>query len=156
MFGRIAANHALGDCYAMGARPTAALALAVLPYAAEAKVIPMLDATDSLSGRRVFVRRIVGIGFEPSPVSPACHWLPKRVHVRCWQAEEDLVQVMAGALSTLSAAGCDLVGGHTCEGADLALGFSVTVRPDRYLGNQRAHSRCPPWPSFVVADLVEV
>ena len=35
---------------------------------------------------------------------------------------------MAGALSMLSAAGCDLVGGHTCEGADLALGFSVTVR----------------------------
>ncbi len=36
---------------------------------------------------------------------------------------------MAGALSVLSAAGCDLVGGHTCEGANLALGFSVTVRP---------------------------
>ena len=44
------------------------------------------------------------------------------------QAEEDLFQVMSGALSLLSAAGCDLVGGHTCEGADLALGFSVTVR----------------------------
>ncbi len=37
------------------------------------------------------------------------------------QAEEDLLQVMAGALSMLSAAGCDLVGGHTCEGAELAL-----------------------------------
>ena len=44
------------------------------------------------------------------------------------QAEEDLVQVMAGALSVLTPAGCALVGGHTCEGADLALGFSVTVR----------------------------
>ena len=38
VFGRITANHALGDCYAMGARPTAALALAVLPYATESVV----------------------------------------------------------------------------------------------------------------------
>lgn len=40
VFGRIAANHALSDCHAMGARPTSALALAVLPYATEAKVGP--------------------------------------------------------------------------------------------------------------------
>lgn len=38
LFGRVAAEHALGDCYAMGAAPAAALAIAVVPYAAEAQV----------------------------------------------------------------------------------------------------------------------
>ena len=32
---------------------------------------------------------------------------------------------MAGALRTLKEAGCSLIGGHTCEGAELALGLSV-------------------------------
>lgn len=38
LFGRIAANHCLGDLYAMGAAPHAALALVTLPYAEEAKL----------------------------------------------------------------------------------------------------------------------
>jgi thiamine monophosphate kinase len=37
VFGRVAAQHALGDCHAMGATPTSALAIAVVPFAAEAQ-----------------------------------------------------------------------------------------------------------------------
>lgn len=59
----------------MNARPTTALALAVVPHAAEAKV------------------------------------------------EATLTQLLAGAGKVLEAAGCALVGGHTSEGAELALGF---------------------------------
>ena len=43
------------------------------------------------------------------------------------KAEGDLNHMMAGAMEALSEAGCLLVGGHTSEGAELALGaFSLT------------------------------
>jgi len=77
IFGSVAANHALSDCYAMGATPTAALAIAVLPFAST-KI-----------------------------------------------TEGDLYQLMAGANKVLRKAGCALVGGHSCEGAELSLGFSI-------------------------------
>eukprot|EP00850_Spirogloea_muscicola_P020955 SM000232S07925 [mRNA] locus=s232:17720:24986:- [translate_table: standard] len=69
LFGRIAATHALGDCYAMGAEPLTALAIATV--------------------------------------------------------EEELYQAMAGATDVLNAARCQLVGGHTSEGVELSLGFSI-------------------------------
>lgn len=83
-FGAIAASHALGDLYAMGAKPQSALALVTLP-----------------------------------PHSP-------RV------VERDMRQMMQGAVETLNAAGASLVGGHSGEGAEMALGFAVTglARPD--------------------------
>ena len=40
--------------------------------------------------------------------------------------EDDLFQMMAGALDVFTAHGVDLVGGHSAEGAELGLSFSVT------------------------------
>ena len=87
LFGRIAANHALGDIYAMGGVPEAALAIATVPAA------------------------------RPPIV------------------EHDLFQMMQGGSEVLAAAGAALVGGHSAEGAELALGFAVTgrTRPGRLM-----------------------
>ncbi|MGH7037532.1 MAG: selenide, water dikinase SelD [Stellaceae bacterium] len=81
LFGRIAANHALGDIYAMGGAPETALAIATLP-----------------------------------PARPAI-------------VEHDLFHMLKGALDVLEPAGAALVGGHSAEGAEMALGFAVTGRP---------------------------
>ncbi|HVC51736.1 MAG TPA: selenide, water dikinase SelD [Stellaceae bacterium] len=80
LFGRIAANHALGDIYAMGGVPDTALAIATLP-----------------------------------PARPPI-------------TEHDLFHLLKGGTEVLEAAGARLVGGHSAEGAELALGFAVTGR----------------------------
>ena len=77
LFGKVAANHALGDIFAMGAVAQSATAIVTVPSGLESK------------------------------------------------AEDVLVQMMTGAVEMLNDAGCALVGGHTGEGRELALGFAV-------------------------------
>ena len=85
LFGRIAANHALGDVFAMGGTAQTATAIATVPPGLESKV------------------------------------------------EDTVFQMMAGAVSVLNEAGCALVGGHTGEGKELALGFAINGLIDETL-----------------------
>ncbi len=78
LMAELTAIHALGDIWAMGAQPQAALAQITLPRAA-----------------------------------PALH-------------ADMLAEIMAQAAATFTAAGADIVGGHTSIGAELTIGFTVT------------------------------
>ncbi len=77
IFGKVAANHALGDIWAMGGQAQSATAICTVPPGMDAKV------------------------------------------------EDALFQMMTGALEVLNDADCSLVGGHTGEGKELALGFAI-------------------------------
>ncbi|MEY3871251.1 MAG: selenide, water dikinase SelD [Pseudomonadota bacterium] len=85
IFGKVAANHALGDVFAMGGQAQTATAIATVPSGLESKV------------------------------------------------EDVLFQMMTGAVEVLNEAGCALVGGHTGEGKELALGFAVNGLVDENL-----------------------
>lgn len=77
IFGKISANHALGDIFAMGAEAQTALAVATVPSGLEKKI------------------------------------------------EDTVFHMMSGAMEILDDAHCALVGGHTGEGQELALGFAI-------------------------------
>eukprot|EP01038_Epipyxis_sp_PR26KG_P006975 gene6975-9535_t len=51
------------------------------------------------------------------------------------KTEESLVQILAGTLRVLNDVNCSLIGGHTSEGAEIAIGLSVNgiVHPDKVL-----------------------
>lgn len=86
LMARLAAIHALGDVWAMGAEAQVALAQVTLP-----------------------------------PLGPE---LQARM----------LAEVMDGAGAVFRAAGADVVGGHSTEGAELTIGFTVTGLADRPIG----------------------
>ena len=90
LMARLAALHALGDIWAMGATPQVALAQVTLP-----RLGPELQA-------------------------------------------RMLAEVMDEAAQTFRAVGADIVGGHSTEGAELTIGFTVTGTADRAIPKQGA------------------
>ena len=90
--GRIAANHALSDLFACGARPVSALAAVTLPFASPAMLQRELQqllagalhefaaADCKLTGGHSMQGPELGLGFVVNgvPMAPAGHLLPKR------------------------------------------------------------------------------
>ena len=102
IFGKVAANHALGDIYAMGAEAQSATAIVTVPAGLEAK-------------------------------------------------QEDLLfQMMSGAIEVLNDANCALVGGHTGEGRELALGFAVNGLVDEDMASVMRKSGMRPGDALIL------
>lgn len=146
VFGQIAANHALGDCFAMGAC-SACCACWFSGWQAWSGLLffPNLccwlpEGVNACLCYHAHTSTPASAAALPptnAPRSPAPPPAPAGATPTAALAtavvplagpalmEEDLHQMMAGALRTLRAARCALVGGHSSEGAEMALGFSV-------------------------------
>jgi selenide,water dikinase len=76
---------------------------------------------------------IDAMGAKPQAATAICT-VPPGLDVKI---EDLLLQMMSGAVQVLNAAGCPLVGGHTGEGRELALGFAINGliddQPDRVM-----------------------
>ena len=76
---------------------------------------------------------IDAMGAKPQAATAICT-VPPGLDVKI---EDLLLQMMSGAVQVLNAAGCPLVGGHTGEGCELALGFAINGliddQPDRVM-----------------------
>lgn len=68
---------------------------------------------------------VYAMGGRPETVLAIATLPPARPPI----VEHDLFHMLRGALDVLEPAGAVLVGGHSAEGAELALGFAVTGRP---------------------------
>ena len=68
---------------------------------------------------------IYAMGGDPESVLAIAALPPARPPI----VEHDLFHMLRGGLDVLEPAGAVLVGGHSAEGAELALGFAVTGRP---------------------------
>ena len=130
IFGKIAANHALSDCHVR-------LALSTISKHA----IFLLHSLNTMPAIFNKTDRVCEI-LPPSHLPPlliqkamcaeaqtalAIAVVPFSVESK---VEDTLFQMMAGACEMLKESNCALVGGHTCEGTELALGFVINGAVD--------------------------
>ena len=139
-FGMVAANHALGDCYAMGEMIHHVFGVGVVGtfgigvrWRDEGSRALCAGSTDRSPIRRrsscssqsldALRTRLTPVVRSPAGAKPTAAMAIAVVpFAPASKVESDLYQMMAGALTVLREAGCQLVGGHSSEGAELAQG----------------------------------